>query len=196
MRRGVAVALWAVLIACAWPLRIPADEPKSLTAILITARDELPDPNFADATVLVMNDLGPAPVGVIINRPTRIPVSQLFPELTRLTSLRDKVYFGGPVELDTVWFLIRSSSPPQHSIKACDDVYVSMSRELLLQLLRREKPMEGLRIFVGHSGWAPGQLEEEIGNGDWTMKRAEAGQIFGQTAEHPWPGQSLPDGST
>jgi putative transcriptional regulator len=195
MRRGVAVAL-GVLISFAWPLRIPADEPKSLTAILITARDELPDPNFADSTVLVMNDLGPAPVGIIINRPTRIAVSQLFPELTRLALLHDKVYFGGPVEVDTVWFLFRASSPPEHAIKACDDVYVSTSRDVLLKLLRRERPMEGLRIFIGHSGWAPGQLEEEIGNGDWTMKRAEAGMIFDQKAEHPWPSQSRPDSST
>jgi putative transcriptional regulator len=98
--------------------------------------------------------------------------------------------------VDKVWFLFRASSPPEHAIKACDDVYVSTSRDVLLKLLRRERPMEGLRIFIGHSGWAPGQLEEEIGNGDWTMKRAEAGMIFDQKAEHPWPSQSRPDSST
>jgi putative transcriptional regulator len=196
MRHSLSAALWAVLIAWSWPWRISADEPKSLTAILITAREDLPDPNFADSRVLVMNDLGPAPVGVIINRPTKITVSQLFPELTRLQSLTDKVYFGGPVELDTVWFLFRSSRVPEHAIKACDGVYISMSRDLLLQLLRRDKPMEGLRIFLGHSGWGPGQLEEEIGNGDWTMKRAEAGLIFDKQAEHPWPASELPNRST
>ena len=138
MRRGVAVALWAVLISCAGSLRSLADEPKSLTAILIIARDALPDPNFADSTVLVMNDLGPAPVGIIINRPTRLTVSQLFPELTRLAPLHEKVYFGGPVELDAVWFLFRASSPPEHAIKACEGVYVSSSRDVLLKLLRHD----------------------------------------------------------
>ena len=46
-----------------------------------------------------MNNIGPAPVGIIINRPTRIAVSHLFPDLERLAPLDDKVYFGGPVEI-------------------------------------------------------------------------------------------------
>ena len=51
------------------------------------ARTGLPDPNFKDSTVLVMNHMAPAPLGVIVNRPTRIPVSQLFPDLEGLARL-------------------------------------------------------------------------------------------------------------
>ena len=76
--------------------------------------------------------------------------------------MRDKVYFGGPVEFGPVWFLFRAAAPPEHAIQACDGVYLSADRKLLLQLLGRDKPMDGLRIFVGHAGWAPGQLEAEI----------------------------------
>ena len=47
--------------------------------------------------------------------------------------------------------------------------------------------MEGLRIFIGHSGWAPGQLEAEIARGAWTLERAEPDAIFKGRAEHPWP---------
>src|SRR5579872_2015144 len=195
-RRRVAAALWGALILVASPGRTPADTAKSLTAILITARNELPDPNFADSIVLVMNDIGPAPIGIIINRPTPITVSQLFPDRKRLAQLHDKVYFGGPVEFDTVWFLYRTATPPEHAIKACDGVYVGMSRSLLLKLLDRDKPMDGLRIFLGHSGWAPGQLEEEIAEGDWTLKRAEAGAIFDGKSDHPWPGNELPNRAT
>ena len=47
--------------------------------------------------------------------------------------------------------------------------------------------MDGLRIFVGHAGWAPGQLEAEIERRDWTLKRVEPEAIFDGKSEHPWP---------
>jgi len=137
--------------------------------------------------VLAMNNLGPAPVGIIINRPMPIPVSRLFPDIKRLAQVPDKVYFGGPVDFGSVWFLFRAATPPEHAIKACEGVYLSADGRLLLQLLGRDKPMDGLRIFVGHSGWAPGQLEAEIDRRDWTLKGAEMEAIFSGKSEHPWP---------
>jgi putative transcriptional regulator len=169
---------------------------KPLTAILIVARAELPDPNFEDAVVLVMNNLAPGPVGIVINRPTPLAVSQLFPQLKQVAQLHDKVYFGGPVEVRAVWFLFRAATPPKDAVRAFDDIYLSGSRELLLRLLRREKPMEGLRIFMGHSGWGPGQLEAEIQHGDWVMRHAEPDAIFHAKPEHPWPATRGPDDTT
>ncbi|HEV2230475.1 MAG TPA: YqgE/AlgH family protein [Steroidobacteraceae bacterium] len=176
----------------ALPRATPAGDAKPLTAILIKARAELRDPFFADSVVLVMNNLGPAPVGVVVNRPTPLAVAQLFPDLKRLAELHDHVYFGGPVEIESVWFLFRATRAPEHAIRTCDGVYLSASRELLLRLLGRDKPMEGLRIFVGHSGWSPGQLEAEIARGDWTLARAEPDAIFSNKAEHPWPAPQAP----
>jgi putative transcriptional regulator len=63
---------------------------------------------------------------------------------------------------------------------------------LLLQLLGRNKPMDSLRIFLGHAGWAPGQLEAEIERHDWTSKRAEMEAIFSGKSEHPWPSPQDP----
>jgi putative transcriptional regulator len=176
--------------------RTSAADAKPLRAILLIAGDDLPDSNFADSVVLVMNNLAPAPVGIIINRPMPIPVSRLFPDLKRLAQVRDKVYFGGPVEFGSVWFLFRATTAPEHAIPACDGVYLSADRKLLLQLLGRDNPMDGLRIFVGHAGWAPGQLETEIANGDWTPKRAEPEAIFSGKSEHPWPTSQAPKRST
>jgi putative transcriptional regulator len=181
---GVLAAL-LVMLGTSWPTS--AADAKPLTAILLIAKGDLRDPNFADSVVLVMNNLGPAPVGLVVNRPTEIPVAKIFPDLKRLAQLHDKVYFGGPVELESVWFLFRAAKPPEHAIKAFGGIYVSASRELLLQLLGREKPMDGLRIFLGHSGWAPGQLEAEIARGAWTLERADPDAIFNGKSEHPWP---------
>src|ERR1700686_2476381 len=96
-----------LLFAMSWPAS--ADNAKPLTTILLVAQAELRDPNFKDSVVLVMNNIGPAPAGVIINRPTSIAVSRLFPDLERLAQLDDKVYFGGPVEIATGSFVVRAN---------------------------------------------------------------------------------------
>jgi putative transcriptional regulator len=191
----VARIVFAFVLLCglAWPA--PAEEAKSATTILIVARPELPDSNFKDSIVLVMNNVGPAPGGVILNRPTRIPVSHLFPDIERLARVDDKVYFGGPVQITVLSFLFRARTEPEDAIKVLDGVYVSTNRELLLKLLARDKPMQGLRIFIGYSGWAPGQLEGEIARGDWTLEPATADAIFSEKAQHPWPEEAPPPGA-
>jgi putative transcriptional regulator len=170
-----------------WPAS--ADDAKPPTAILLVARTQLPDSNFKDAVVLVMNNIAPAPAGLIINRPTKIAVSSLFPDLERLARLDDKLYFGGPVEITTVSFLFRADAQPEDAIQVSDGVYLSTNEKLLRQLLAREKPMEGLRIFIGYSGWGPGQLQAEVARGDWTLAPAEKGALFDRKSEHPWPGR-------
>jgi putative transcriptional regulator len=191
-RRGnVAGALYALVLLVGMSWATLADESK-LTAIFLVARDELSDPDFADSIVLVMNNLAPAPVGVIVNKPTQVAVSQLFPKIKGLAQVHDKVYFGGPVDFGSVWFLFRATKPPDHAVEAFSGVCLSASHDLLLQLLARQKPMDGLRIFVGHSGWLPGQLEAEIAHGDWKLQRAESDAIFNGKSEHPWPAPQRP----
>ena len=187
LRRSLAGTLGALLILLGSADPSSADDSQHLTAILLSARSNLPDSDFADSVVLVMNNLGPAPVGVIVNRPTQVSVAQLFPDLKRLADMHDKVFFGGPVELDVVWFLFRAAKPPQHAIRTFADVWLSTDRDLLLTLLNRDKPMDGLRIFLGHSGWGPGQLEAEIAHGDWTLGHADPDAIFKSKSNHPWP---------
>jgi len=186
-----ALCAFLLLFGISWPTS--ADDTKPLTTILLVARAELADSNFKDSVVLVMNNIGPAPAGVIINRPTRIAVSRLFPDLERLAQLDDKLYFGGPVETALVSFLFRTDTPPEHTTQVLDGVHFSTNGELLRKLLGRDKPMDGLRIFIGHSGWAPGQLEAEIARGDWALAPAETDTIFDRKSEHPWPEQQAPD---
>jgi putative transcriptional regulator len=181
-----------LLLALAMPPPAFADAAQPLTTILIAARADLPDPNFEDAIVLVMNNLAPVPAGVIVNRPTRVPVAQLFSDLPGLSRLDDKLYFGGPVDLPAVSFLFRADAAPEHAVRVLEGVYMSTDRELLRKLLTRDQPMEGLRIFVGYAAWAPGQLEAEIARGDWTLAPASPEAIFEHRGEHPWPGTDAP----
>jgi putative transcriptional regulator len=159
----------------------------ALTSILIVAQDPVSDPNFGGSIVVVMNNLGPAPVGVIINRPMPLTVARFFPKLKRLAQVHDKVYFGGPVEFGTVWYLFRAKTAPATAIRVCGGVYVSSDDKLLLKLLGRPNPMQGLRLFLGHAGWYPGQLQMEIQGGAWRPKRADADSIFNPEPKLPWP---------
>jgi putative transcriptional regulator len=190
--RAVTRILSAFLLVFGMSCPASADDAKPPTAILLLARAELPDSNFRDAVVLVMNNIAPAPAGLIINRPTRIAVSSLFPDLERLAKLDDKLYFGGPVQITTVSFLVRADAQPDDAVQVVDGVYLSTSEELLRKLLARDKPMEGLRIFIGYSGWGPGQLQAEIARGDWTLAPAENRAIFERKSEHPWPQRETP----
>jgi putative transcriptional regulator len=180
-----------LLLATSWPAS--ADDTKPMTAMLLVARDELPDSNFNHSVVLVMNNIGLGPAGIIVNRPTRIAVSSLFPDIERLAQVHEKVYFGGPVEIESVSFLFRADSAPEHAIQVLDGVYLSSDKDLLLELLNRDKPMEGLRIFIGYSGWGPGQLQAEIARGDWQLAPAKANAIFDAKPAHPWPERPAPD---
>lgn len=168
----------------------------TLSSILIVAQDVVSDPNFGGSIVVVMNNLGPAPVGIIINRPMPVTVSRFFPKLKHLAQVRDKVYFGGPVEFGTVWYLLRAKTAPAPAIQICDGVYVSSDDKLLLKLLSRPNPMQGLRIFLGHAGWYPGQLEGEIQGGAWKPKRADADSIFNPEPRLPWPSAPGPKRGT
>src|SRR6516162_7084524 len=142
LQRRAAGLLAALLLLAGASWLTAAEDTQRLTAILLVAKGELRDPNFADSVVLVMNNLGPAPIGLVVNRPTEIPVARLFPDLKRLAQLHEKVSFGGPVDLESVWFLFRAAKPPQHAVQAFAGIYLSSSRELLQQLLGREKPLE------------------------------------------------------
>jgi len=63
---------------------------------------------------------------------------------------------------------------------------MSSSRELLRELLGRENPVEGLRVFAGHAGWAPGQLESEVARGDSHLVTADAQMVFEMKPETLW----------
>ena len=197
--RGVArrVVLSSLLALCALCVSAGAHagDARSTNAILLVARDDLPDPNFGSAVVLVMNNLGPAPAGIILNRPTKIAVAKLFPDDERLARLDARLYFGGPVDLRSVSFLFRASAPPENAVEVLDGVYLSRDPDLLRTLLARARPMDGLRIFIGYAGWGPGQLENEIGRGDWTLAPVDAAAIFERKSEHPWPDDSASEGA-
>lgn len=177
-------ALFLLVCALGGPVLALAADP--MRSILLVARKDMRDPNFRDSVVLVLQ--GPAaPMGVIINKPLEIPLSKALPRGERLGKRDDRLFYGGPVQLDEVVFVFRSAKAREDVLRVTDDIYLGWNREILDELLARDEPLEGLRIFAGHAGWAPGQLESEIARGDWHLERADAAAIFGKRPERLWP---------
>ena len=48
------------------------------------------------------------------------------------------------------------------------------------------KKKDELHLFIGHSGWAPGQLDTELVRGSWDLVRADAFTVFGKDPETMW----------
>jgi putative transcriptional regulator len=175
------------MLLLAFALPAPAaDEASPMRSIFLIARKDLPDPFFRDSVVLVTHRGDAAPVGVIINKPTPVALGRKIPGLESPAAREEKVFLGGPVNLDGLVVVFRAASSPQDSIEVLDSVYLSSSQEVLQELLGRDNPVKGLRVYAGYAAWAPGQLEAEIARGDWHLARADAGAIFDKKPQDLW----------
>jgi putative transcriptional regulator len=87
---------------------------------------------------------------------------------------------------DVAVFAFRAPAPQRDASHVVRDVHISSSPEVLHRLLGRERPTEGLRVFAGLAGWAPGQLDAEIERGDWRRLPADAESIFDAKPESLW----------
>lgn len=159
----------------------PADK-----GILLVASKDMRDPNFRQ-TVLLLTDHGrQGTIGVILNRPMQTGLDLLFPDTPGVLNEQDRLYFGGPVSRHTLVFIYRAPSKANEALHMVDDIYMSMSAEILGGLLRREAPTQDLRIFRGYAGWAAGQLKAEIARGAWHVLKADPEVVFGKAPEKLW----------
>jgi putative transcriptional regulator len=126
-------------------------------------------------------------LGLIVNHPTPIPLSDLFPELEAVARGGGSAYLGGPVAVDTLRALIRSPEEPEESRQVAPGVFVTSSERTLLGSLAAPGAAERVRAYLGYAGWAPGQLEAEIARGDWYVADADADAIFSEPPAALWP---------
>jgi len=189
MVRWVGVALSIVILGA----RAPAQEKLApAKGVFLVAKSEIEGGPFYQSVVLLIVHSDKGTLGLIVNRTTEIPLSEVLPGLGRATS--HELYFGGPVELKGLLYLFRSGKPPEQADHVMGNVYYSGDRELLEELMEADKKptikptikKDELHLFIGHSGWAPGQLEAEIVRGSWDVVRADAFTVFGKDPATMW----------
>ncbi len=165
----------------------------TLVGRLLVATPMLGDPNFRRAVVLVVeHEREEGTLGVVLNRPTQVPVAQVLESWTYLVTGPAVVFRGGPVSPDSAvaLALVPGEGEPL-GWRPLDGTPI-MSRIGLVDL---DAPPEILaaeivsfRIFAGYAGWGSGQLQAEIDEGAWYVLAAEPGDAFAAEPERLWPG--------
>lgn len=148
---------------------------------------QMADPNFAQTVVLLCDYTEEGAFGLVVNRQMTEPAWKLVqtqPPVRVDPELR--LWIGGPVEPNRTWVLMaEAQGPDEEQREICPGVLLSVSAELTLQLLQAP-PSSRARLLVGYSGWAPGQLEQELAASAWLMTDVDPGLIFGIAPEQMW----------
>jgi putative transcriptional regulator len=154
-------------------------------AILLIAKPGMPDPNFSETVVLVTHTDEGNPVGVILNRPTKLKLVEAAPRIRGAQDFAEPLYSGGPVMREVLIALFRSdTAPAEAAFKVLPGVYLSMHPATIEALIAEHR--ERLRLYAGFSGWAPQQLEVEIDAGSWYVLRATEALAFRSDTAGMW----------
>ncbi|MEA2386378.1 MAG: putative transcriptional regulator [Thermoleophilaceae bacterium] len=145
---------------------------------------------FRRSVVLVLEHSDEGAVGLVLNRPSETHVDEAVPDLAELAEPEDVVHLGGPVGPDSVIVLGRFEDPDEAASIVFDDLGVVNPEAATPDLL-------AARIFAGHAGWAPGQLDGELEQDAWIVEPAHAddpfepGDLWSQVLDRKGGGYSL-----
>lgn len=174
--RAIAVA---ALLATASAAAAPPN------AALLVAKPSILDPNFSHTVVLVTRTPDAETVGVILNRPTSLTAEEVLPPELPSGDYHDQIYFGGPVMRQVVVALFHSErAPPAPAFHLLKDVYLSMHPKNIEMLL--ESKHRRYRLYLGFSGWAPGQLQDEFAADGWFVLPAQEEMLFRHDTTGLW----------
>jgi putative transcriptional regulator len=172
----------ALLSALALPQAPRAVAPAP--GVFLVAKPSIDGGPFWQSVVLLLDHGDGGTLGVIVNRATEVSLSQVLSGLDK-DSADPELHFGGPVGLDGLLFLFQTEKPPKDAKSVLHGVFYSGDRELLGKLLKSKG--DRVKVFVGHSGWAPGQLQGEILRGSWTLAPADPFTVFQKSPDAIWP---------
>ena len=149
----------------------------------LVANRSLEDSTFSEAVVLLVDYDNQGALGVVVNRPSSVPLTAALPEVKELRKRKDMVFLGGPVARDRMVLLLRAAAAPPQSVLLFDKVYATGSLSALRHSISRG---EGVRAYAGYAGWGPGQLDAEVARGDWLIGPADGKAIFDDPPDGVW----------
>jgi putative transcriptional regulator len=154
----------------------------TLKGQLLISGGKLYDPNFRHTVVLVGEHGAWGAVGVVLNRPLDVTVEEAVPTLASLVDSGASLFQGGPVELSQA-VLLAEMAPP-----GLVDVPVFGSVGFLTGDIPSEirSSVRRARVYVGHSGWGPGQLEAELESDSWIVEPATEEDVFTRSPDALW----------
>ncbi len=152
----------------------------------LVARSTIADIRFQETVILLIGYNPSGATGLIINRPTKVPLADMLTTIPELKKRSDIVYYGGPVENERMFMLIRSDEKVEEADNLFSNVYVSMNRKTLDRMIDTRKPQKQFHVYSGYAGWYAGQLDREVLRGDWYVVSADADTIFEKKSSEIW----------
>jgi putative transcriptional regulator len=156
-------------------------QPVNLTHHFLIAMPNMADPNFARSLTYICEHNDQGALGVVVNRPIDMTLGALFEQIE--IPLQDHhwaslpVYYGGPVQVDRGFVLHRPAGAWHSTLAVSQDVALTTSKDVLEAVAEGRGPQQML-VSLGYAGWAPGQLEQEIGQNAWLTVPADLDVIF------------------
>ncbi len=155
---------------------------------LLVADPTMSDPNFRRTVVFILHHGDEGTLGVVLNRPSAVPVDQVAPDWAAFVADPAEAFIGGPVEQDTPLCLatLRNGESPS-SVPGT----IAVSGPVALVVLDSDpdelvSKVHGMRVFLGYAGWDAGQLEGELEREDWIVVPALPSDVFAEPDTDLW----------
>lgn len=158
----------------------------SLLGSLLVATPSLTDPSFERTVVLLVAHESGGAMGVVLNRATEVPVSEVLGDWGQVADEPAVLFEGGPVQPESAICIARrrkdAAEPagfqPFHGPLGTVDLGRN-SEDVT-------SGVDAVRVFAGYAGWSPGQLESEIESGSWFTFDALPGDVFMTRPDDLW----------
>jgi putative transcriptional regulator len=155
---------------------------------LLVANRQLADPNFARSVIYMIDHSEQGAMGLIVNRAVGTgTLKEVLGAVGIKTQKHDKVtlYAGGPVEPNR-GFLLHSPDYVGTSTQLMGkEIALSTGLDVMRAIAKGMGPKRS-RFLLGYAGWGAGQLDREIGRGDWLIAPADSALIFSSEPDTVW----------
>ena len=156
----------------------------SLKGHLLIASPSIHDPNFRRAVVYMTEHGDEGAMGLVLNRAADTTVGEAIPDLAWRADDDAVGHVGGPVAPQAVVVLAEFEEPALSALLVDDDLgFVPAEVEDVSAL---SGALGRRRVFAGHAGWGPGQLEAEMEEESWIVEPATREDVFTVEPEELW----------
>lgn len=152
---------------------------------LLVADPFLKDPNFSRTVILMCEHQKEGSFGFVLNRLMDCSLAELVPDAT---TLNIPICYGGPVQRDTLHFLHKRPDLISDGLPLTNEIHWGGNFSVVLELLEKEMILiDDIRFFLGYSGWAESQLDDEVKEHSWLVSTSTPALIFDTLPEMIWP---------
>lgn len=187
MLRAVAGLVAGAMVSGAAAGPSPDRDPARLRpGLFLYAAPGIADSRFAEAVVLLVEHGPEGSMGLVVNRPTEMPLREALPAVAEAKGSPLRIHWGGPVKPEAILALVRASRPSAGVKTVLEEVHLTGDLADVRAALPGPDAAGRLRVYTGYTGWTPGQLATEVRAGVWVMDRADAASVFAPDPSPLW----------